>query len=513
MRTSFVMFGGAQLGTVVPTKLTRTTELLRRVHGDGRANRDNVSRAAALRWMQDKQSDSSLPATSIIARGLASLYLRPPQGVGQHETSLILLHISANLSLLSFQTLWALWELGEPTLGVVAQQLATVVRERAKSPRLARHLPEWAIDPRFDFMRPMPGLVTWVERARLSLVQLDFDRVRLKLGTGLGAALLVELIRTSSDAWWSRQDPQQVRFWGAGRSLEVRGVIAERQLVMLGLGATSVAEVPRSEEARALKTWVLQQIGDPGQRPGAWRTLSPRAAEVFEWLLLWDELALIFEEFARNAEDARAVFWRDYLPYVRDARFYRAYDTAVCMLAFERLLIIEFGTTGNATYIYERPQVNLRRMKLPPNRMAGHFKRWQGINFEGIQCGYHMKLNHTSNWQTNFQLRLEELGLTRRPPRASMSESSVVAGRTRNLAVAPPADVFLGDYWRSKFERDILANIGPRESKSLGWLRGALGVEVGSPQDRALEAALANLFANNKIFRMKVDNDESIYRY
>ncbi len=385
MSVRFRSFGIGRFVLTPPTKLRRTAELLERKFGSVAGRRDEVARTTALEWLR-KSETGATELTRTVARGVASLYVRPPDNLPHINRALLLRHLAACDELLPFASIWALWELGEPSLTAVAPRLAWVVAERRRDRRQSKRLAPWA-DVGFPFHAPVPALRAWVERKGLLLIELSAQTLRLKLGLGIGQTLLVDLIRTSSAAWWSRNDPGPVRAWATARAQDIRSAVAERQLIEFGRGAESVADLPRNEEALALKTWVTQSVGDPTQRPGAWQGIQTRALDVFEWLLLSDELELIFDEFARSAEDERADFWRQYLSLVRDARFYRANDTAVCLLAFDDLLVVEFGNTGNATYVYERPRANLRRMRLPSGRSAGHFKRAEGIDFEGIQCG------------------------------------------------------------------------------------------------------------------------------
>lgn len=517
MRPTFVAFGKGALTFPPPTKLRRAAELLERKHGASQAGREAIARTAALEWLHRKWQEPSFAGPSrLVARGLSSLYARPPADLrGDEERMSLLAIIGAHLDAFTLRALWSLWQLDEPSLGVVADRIDEIVGEHRAVERLARRLPRWARDAHFDFASPIRGIVSWIEQSELTLTDLTPQVLHLNLGVGLGARLLTTLVRTANGRWWERHVPEDVRSWASARAVAIRIAVAERQLIELGRGANSVADVPRTEEATRVKTWVLRELGEPEQRPGAWRDVEPRAIQIFEWMLLWDQLALIFDEFAKSAEDDRASFWRGYLPYVRDARFYQAYDTAVCMLAFDKVLVVEFGNTGNATYLYGRPRISLRRVPLPHGRSAGHFKMANGLNFAGIQSEYLGRMSHVGSWQHSFRRKLEQFDLvkTRRETREAPTSSQSGDPRSHATRSQSSSRDMMSDFLMRRCERIILDALPPGSSQTIAELRSRCS---GGPskdlEDAAFDAALDGLERSSSILRIGRNESDVVFR-
>jgi hypothetical protein len=180
-------------------------------------------------------------------------------------------------------------------------------------------------------------------------------------------------------------------------------IVAERQLVAAFPRAHGPADVHRRE--LDLRAWVMRHLGDPLAHPGRWDGVSARARQIFEWMLLADECQKIFAEFRRQSKnDERAEYWERKMAYVSDALFYKAGDTAVCLMRFDEKLVIEFGQVGNACYFYSCPvdAPPLRTLKLGRWLTPSAFKATTALTMGSIRFAFLEKRNHGRDWQTRF---------------------------------------------------------------------------------------------------------------
>jgi len=120
--------------------------------------------------------------------------------------------------------------------------------------------------------------------------------------------------------------------------------------------------------------------------------------------MLADTFGKILDEFRRHANDDRAAYWAKRFSNVRDALYYEAKDSAVCMMVVQSLLVVEFGKVGNACYVYRVPvdRRPLRTLKIRKRLSAGHFKEKGTLRIDGQPFTFLKSLNHTTRWQSGF---------------------------------------------------------------------------------------------------------------
>ncbi len=225
-------------------------------------------------------------------------------------------------------------------------------------------------------------------------------------------AALERLIARGSDAWWALSGHTEQRVWVESTGdVRLRGLVVDRQLCTLEPASMSPAS------KRAYVAWLLAVLGDPELRTGQWANVSDQGRAAFEKLALDGELERIFEEFARMANDDRGRYWRQKVPYIDDARFYVADESAVCLMRFGSLLAIEFGDTNNACYFYRIEHASrLRAWRLPKRTTVSRFKRTSGLMAPEYPATHLQKLSHNRGWQGTFDTFLAQQGVLKGLP-------------------------------------------------------------------------------------------------
>jgi hypothetical protein len=374
------------------------------VRAESRAQRSlsDAERLAAEAIRSWTPGDALPPAG---LRGLVARYAAassaPTPDLSRIETIL-----RAHIDRLRLGQLLGLWQLGGRHLALVAPALRAEVERRKVEQRLAtvrRKKPDETSEnlgaPRRDLTAAVPGFILrtpsprvyddpapWLAEdivaRRLPLVDLGAHESDLGvvMSLGVGLAAVAHVIRKGAASWWRLSDPAALRAWAEGRSLGLQQAVVERTLTDLGGAATNPAEIPdpRSAETRTWMRWCRQLLGEPEVAVGAWSGVSARARQVYEWLALISEFDKILEEFRRHSEDRdRADFWVQWLHALTDARFFKDADgMAICIMGFGSLVVIEFGTVGNAAYVYrwaETP-LSLRTFRLSRDLRAPDFK-------------------------------------------------------------------------------------------------------------------------------------------
>lgn len=227
-------------------------------------------------------------------------------------------------------------------------------------------------------------------------VQMDFVR---------GA--LVDLIEVGSERWWRAHDAGWLRTWATEAEPGLRVAVADRMLRSFAGSARGPQYLPRGDEAVVLQKWLRGLFGDPRQQPGKWEDFSERARTVAVWLIVRRQFDQILATFQRNSAPERVAFWSQYLPALRDARFYEAKDGPVCLMLLGDLLVVEFGRVGNACYLYSAPQSEtpggIVGTRIPRDLRCDDFKQVQtGLRLGRTRFPFVDKLDHRGFWQGRY---------------------------------------------------------------------------------------------------------------
>lgn len=315
----------------------------------------------------------------------------------------------------SWRRLWHVWQLCDPK---DRQQVADVLAERLaprceKSKRFAARLPAWLpkSQSRMKDALVEPRMLVRADCETRGITLDEFQKeIHVPVSCDLGATTIAYLIRRANSTWWECQNSTGILDWAKNRPPVIREALSERLLVEHGKGVLHPQDLPKAPE---LLSWVNGNLGDPYQFPGRWENNSSRAKEVYDWLCLADQLEKILSEFRKHAEDQRYSFWAKYRDYIRDARYYEARDTAVCLMVIGNSLVIEFGKTGNACFVYRKPDNPLRSLKIGADKLADAFKV-QEVG-KTIRLGKERlslrdpKLTHRGAWQERFRDKMAEL--------------------------------------------------------------------------------------------------------
>lgn len=316
--------------------------------------------------------------------------------------------------------LWLLWQQGghdDRERGRIVEALTSELLGKRKASRRFRELrfPKWLPTERSALVETLgsPGesVKRYVEDEAIGLPQVDRE-TSLSLLSPLGHEVLCELIRKGSDDWWTVTEDVDELAWAADQDLDVKQLFAERSLRTVGQGATCPADLP---DSHLLLNWVEKNLGDPLRNPGRWTRVSPRAIEIYEWFFSLRAFHEILREFDFHAEKERASFWKTFERKLTDARYVEGTSTPICLMVFGRVLVVEFGHTGNACYLYEAPppEIRLRSLESPTRPYPGWFKDTNLLDLGQMRLVFHTRLVHRENWQPNFRRELaRRYGLT-----------------------------------------------------------------------------------------------------
>jgi hypothetical protein len=221
------------------------------------------------------------------------------------------------------------------------------------------------------------------------------------VGAGVGLDCVTTAIRESGPHWWQAQgEAEQVRMWAEDRPVPIVAAVADRQLCEHGRGVHGPAGITPNPP---LQAWVTNKLGDNPSRSAAWQSVSDRGRQIFQWLQVHASFTEILNSFRSMAERDRFEFWRHYFDCIEDARFVTAEDVAVCLMVMRDTLIIEFGRTGNAAYIYEAPGFPLSEIPISEGRSLAFFKKKWGFDVGSERVTYLRSVWHQSGWEDKLR--------------------------------------------------------------------------------------------------------------
>ena len=299
-----------------------------------------------------------------------------------------------------------LWEDCPEARAAVAARIAERIERASDATRalLPWWIPPAAAEARLALEHPGPACAREVHARPLAIQDLA-ARLDVLPTSPLGVELLELLFDTAPPGWWKGLGPaEEVRAWAQGHGGDAAPrIVADRQLRAFGEGAATPYDLPDAPEAQSLLTWVTKTLGDPAEHPGRWARVSDRAREVFEWIHIKDALGKILAEFAAAAgQEDRAAFWVKQARSISDARFHRTRDSAVCLMRIGGAMFIEFGTLGNALYVYGVGDGSppMRLWKGLPS-VAGDYKATGITQVRIASQTFHLRdrLTHQPGWQ------------------------------------------------------------------------------------------------------------------
>ena len=139
-----------------------------------------------------------------------------------------------------------------------------------------------------------------------------------------------------------------------------------------------------------LMVFFLKKIGRPVEKNLNWNDITKPARDKFRNWYFTSELERFFSNDIRTGKE-RFNFWEQYLADIKNLRFEE--NELVLIMDFGRHVVVEFGRTGNAAYIYSKDvflrcfgdfemAINLKKEQLKDQKTAKdrilHSGYWQG---------------------------------------------------------------------------------------------------------------------------------------
>ena len=392
---------------VAPRKLRATEIALERRYGQpgGYEAPDMTTLMLMAANLIDKAMKSNhLP---VLSRKEASLILQAYTGFEDEKRKEQAARMLLMCRGVTWRNLWDLWQMTDQYDPELCPRLSKLLMDKRADSKLfrERHFPKWLpTDSRKKLTKtlknPNTAILDYCQKNDLILTSLpeslgfhqsNFKRV---------SDALCYAIKKGNRDWWTAVEGPAQREWAQDRTEDILKAVAERQLLEHGENATCPGDINSNH---GLSNWILATLKDPALYPNRWRDMNPRAADIFGWLFIRDEFGKIMSQFQSNSSDRdRALFWKNYLSSLRDARYLEVGNVAVCLMVLGGTLIVEFGDTGNALYCYRKPNKPLRVIDVPKNRRASHFKDTRGssgIKLGAENLGFRRRFSHTLNWQ------------------------------------------------------------------------------------------------------------------
>ena len=131
-----------------------------------------------------------------------------------------------------------------------------------------------------------------------------------------------------------------------------------------------------------LMIFILKNFGVPGERTSTWEGISQIAQDkcrIWYYKLELEEFFNIDHETGKERFD----FWEQYLDKIKNIRVGK--EELILIMDFGRYMVVEFGKTGNAAYIYNKESF-IRRFGLPDKaiKMKSSQLKDQGVVWKRI---------------------------------------------------------------------------------------------------------------------------------
>lgn len=322
--------------------------------------------------------------------------------------------------ILGWRRLWQLWE-SPPARQYrddFARQLASKFEFlwEQNPKRFPQKIPDWlGTDSRAEWTQrlryPETAIFGWWESQPVPLweLQTKIGCLTVTQNDTPGKEALVRILSDGKRRWLD-VDRVELRWWAADtQSHEIIGRVADGLLCSI-----DSRETRQPAETLSVVGWVRNTLRDPNFSSGSnwsgpWEWVSEDGRKIWHRLRLKEEFEKILTEFRKSARETdRVNYWSKRFHQVKDAKYYETSNgVAVCMMVIGDTLVVEFGTLGNACYLYRAPKNPLLFATLPDSMKSEDFKNtYQGINMGGEQLGYRAKLSHFAGWEYNFDQKI-----------------------------------------------------------------------------------------------------------
>ena len=150
--------------------------------------------------------------------------------------------------------------------------------------------------------------------------------------------------------------------------------------------------------SRAIMEKIHEYLKDPHKNSPKWQWGDFSEAQI-EIMRIWLVSADLEKYFSIEVKDKiRLKFWKRYIKYIKEVRYFERLKQAIVMLTDEHIFI-EFGEKGNAAYCHRKDYISFNEI----NRLSTNSKlkdRDEAVFF----------IPHSGNWDIKLKTRLYELG-------------------------------------------------------------------------------------------------------
>ena len=150
--------------------------------------------------------------------------------------------------------------------------------------------------------------------------------------------------------------------------------------------------------SRAIMEKIHEYLKDPHKNSPKWQWGDFTEAQI-EIMRIWLVSADLEKYFSIEVKDKKRLkFWKRYIKYIKEVRYFERLKQAIVMLTDEHIFI-EFGEKGNAAYCHRKDYISFNEI----NRLSTNSKlkdRDEAVFF----------IPHSGNWEIKLKTRLYELG-------------------------------------------------------------------------------------------------------
>ena len=150
--------------------------------------------------------------------------------------------------------------------------------------------------------------------------------------------------------------------------------------------------------SRAIMEKIHEYLKAPHKNSPKWQWGDFTEAQI-EIMRIWLVSADLEKYFSIEVKDKiRLKFWKRYIKYIKEVRYFERLKQAIVMLTDEHLFI-EFGEKGNAAYCYKKDYISFSEI----NNLSTNFRLKSRPNAEFF-------MSHSGNWEVKLKSTLYRLG-------------------------------------------------------------------------------------------------------
>ena len=150
--------------------------------------------------------------------------------------------------------------------------------------------------------------------------------------------------------------------------------------------------------SRAIMEKIHEYLKAPHKNSPKWQWGDFTEAQI-EIMRIWLVSADLEKYFSIEVNDkVRLQFWRRYIKYIKEVRYFERLKQAIVMLTDEHIFI-EFGEKGNAAYCYKKDYISFSEI----NNLSTNFRLKNRASAEFF-------MSHSGNWEVKLKSTLYRLG-------------------------------------------------------------------------------------------------------